>query len=339
MIDQEKFWRLPKTDRAKKYIEFENKLRLLGYDGQSQSLLKCGKSLVVGDYAEMTVKIYNNSESQTTWYGGYYGSGYFGSSYGLGSSYQTSILPREMSYKVIQSVANMVQLYVDDNKNSYLELKDIFDSEKNSINMFMTDKKGLEAIKSGGTYKEFKGKINTLKISGHVQTAKGCIRTIRALQRVCRVLDMQELTIDTIQEYDSLFKDSELERIILNKTSKNKVIKFNSVFKGCSKLEQIDLNGLDLSKVEEMCETFKDCVKLKNVDFQHQLDNNESLQNIEGLFQGCESLGSINFGGFNSTQGLNPAFHVFDRVNPDIKLRTISDDIKKYLENRKKNSK
>lgn len=339
MIDQEKFWRLPKTDRAKKYLDLENKLNILGYTGQIQSLVKCGKSLVVGDYDEMTVKIYNTSESQTTWYGGYYGSGYFGSSYGLGSSYQTSILPREMSYKVIQSVAKIVQLYVDDNKNSRLELKDIFDSEKNYINVYITDRKGLETLKNGGTYSGFNEKINTLKISGHISHAKGCIRTIRALQKICRVLDMQELIIDNIPDYDSLFENSELEKVILNKTSKGKVLKFNTVFSGCSRLEEIDFNGLDLSKVQEMCGTFKNCRKLRKIDFKHSLDDNECLYNIEDLFQGCTNLESINFGEFKTIHELKPAFHVFDKVNPEVKLCTISDDIKKYLENRRRNSK
>lgn len=323
-------------------MDYENKLIVLGYDGTDRSLLRCGRSLVIGEYVQTKVTIYNTQTySQSSWYDVYYG---------LGNNYQTSVIPRESSYTQLQSKLKQVILFVDQEGNSIIKLDDIFDTEDNIINWYIIDRNGVDTLKSGGNYIGYEGKIKTLKVLGNIEDQSSCFKTIKTLQNLCETLDLQELTIQNITSYTDWFKSSRFKKIILNKTGSeqqqekekslstvNKVVKFDGVFQNCINLEEIDFNGIDLQQVEDTQQAFKNCEKLRKVDFGQSLDNNNRLHYVEEMFKYCRSLEEINFREFSETQELRPSFHVFDRVPQSMRLITKNKDLIKFLENSRKN--
>lgn len=322
-------------------MDYENKLIVLGYDGTGRSLLRCGRSLVVGEYAQTKVTIYNTQTySQSSWYDVYYG---------LGNNYQTSVIPRESSYNQLQSKLKQIILFVDQEGNSIIKLDDIFDIENNIISWYIIDRNGVDTLKSGGNYIGYEGKIKTLKVLGNIEDQSSCFKTIKTLQNLCETLDLQELTIKNISSYTDWFKSSRFKKIILNKTgyeqqqeksslsAVNKIVKFDGVFQNCINLEEIDFNGIDLQQVEDTQQAFKNCEKLRKVDFGQSLNNNNRLHYVEEMFKYCVSLEEINFGGFSETQELRPSFHVFDRVPQSMRLITKNKDLIKFLENSRKN--
>lgn len=322
-------------------MDYENKLIVLGYDGTDRSLLRCGRSLVIGEYAQTKVTIYNTQTySQYSWYDVYYG---------LGNNYQTSVIPRESSYNQLQSKLKQIILFVDQEGNSIIKLDDIFDIENNIISWYIIDRNGVDTLKSGGNYIGYEGKIKTLKVLGNIADQSSCFKTIKTLQNLCETLDLQELTIKNISSYTNWFMSSRFKKIILNKTGSeqqqeknslstvNKVVKFDGVFQNCINLEEIDFNNIDLQQVEDTQQAFKNCEKLRKVDFGQSLNNNNRLHYVEEMFKYCVSLEEINFGGFSETQELRPSFHVFDRVPQNMRLITKNKDLIKFLENSRKN--
>lgn len=323
-------------------MDYENKLIVLGYDGTDKSLLRCGRSLVIGEYAQTKVTMYNTQTySQSSWYDVYYG---------LGNNYQTSVIPRESSYTQLQSKLKQIILFVDQEGNSIIKLDDIFDIENNIISWYIIDRNGVDTLKSGGNYIGYEGKIKTLKVLGNIEDQSSCFKTIKTLQNLCETLDLQELTIKNISSYTNWFMSSRFKKIILNKTgleqqqekekslsAVNKVVKFDGVFQNCINLEEIDFNDIDLQQVEDTQQAFKNCEKLRKVDFGQSLNNNNRLHYVEEMFKYCRSLEEINFGGFSETQELRPSFHVFDRVPQSMKLITKNKDLIKFLENSRKN--
>lgn len=325
-------------------MDYENKLIVLGYDGTDRSLLRCGRSLVIGEYAQTKVTIYNTQTySQSSWYDVYYG---------LGNNYQTSVIPRESSYTQLQSKLKQIILFVDQEGNSIIKLDDIFDIENNIISWYIIDRNGVDTLKSGGNYIGYEGKIKTLKVIGNIEDQSSCFKTIKTLQNLCETLDLQGLTIKNISSYTKWFMSSRFKKIILNKTGSeqqqekekqeslfnvNKVVKFDGVFQNCINLEEIDFNGIDLQQVEDTQQAFKNCEKLRKVDFGQSLNNNNRLHYVEEMFKYCKSLEEINFGEFSETQELQPSFHVFDRVPQSMRLITKNKDLIKFLENSRKN--
>lgn len=323
-------------------MDYENKLIVLGYDGTDRSLLRCGRSLVIGEYTQTKVTIYNTQTySQSSWYD---------VSYGLGNNYQTSVIPRESSYNQLQSKLKQIILFVDQGGNSIIKLDDIFDVENNIISWYIIDRNGVDTLKSGGNYIGYEGKIKTLKVLGNIEDQSSCFKTIKTLQNLCETLDLQELTIKNINSYTDWFKSSRFKKIILNKTGSkqqqkkekglfavNKIVKFDGVFQNCINLEEIDFNGIDLQQVEDTQQAFKNCEKLRKIDFGQSLDNNNRLHYVEEMFKYCKSLEEINFGNFSETQELRPSFHVFDRVPQSMRLITKNKDLIKFLENSRKN--
>lgn len=323
-------------------MDYENKLIVLGYDGTDRSLLRCGRSLVIGEYVQTKVTIYNTQTySQSSWYDTYYG---------LGNNYQTSVIPRESSYNQLQSKLKQVILFVDQEGNSIIKLDDIFDIENNIISWYIIDRNGVDTLKSGGNYIGYEGKIKTLKVIGNIEDQSSCFKTIKTLQNLCETLDLQELTIKNISSYTKWFMSSRFKKIILNKTGSkqqqdkenslftvNKIVKFDEVFQNCINLEEIDFNDIDLQQVEDTQQAFKNCEKLRKVDFGQSLDNNNRLHYVEEMFKYCKSLEEINFGEFSETQELQPSFHVFDRVPQSMRLITKNKDLIKFLENSRKN--
>lgn len=323
-------------------MDYENKLIVLGYDGTDRSLLRCGRSLVIGEYVQTKVTIYNTQTySQSSWYDVYYG---------LGNNYQTSVIPRESSYTQLQSKLKQIILFVDQEGNSIIKLDDIFDIENNIISWYIIDRNGVDTLKSGGNYIGYDGKIKTLKVIGNIEDQSSCFKTIKTLQNLCETLDLQELTINNINSYTDWFKSSRFKKIILNKTGSeqqqdkqnslfavNEVVKFDGVFQNCINLEEIDFNGIDLQQIEDTQQAFKNCEKLRKVDFGQSLDNNNRLHYVEEMFKYCKSLEEINFGEFSETQELRPSFHVFDKVPQSMRLITKNKDLIKFLENSRKN--
>ena len=342
MLERSNKNRIPLQLKAKKYMDYENKLIVLGYDGTDRSLLRCGRSLVIGEYVQTKVTIYNTQTySQSSRYDAYYG---------LGNNYQTSVIPRESSYNQLQSKLKQIILFVDQEGNSTIKLDDIFDTENNIISWYIIDRDGVDTLKSGGNYIGYDGKIETLKVIGNIEDQSSCFKTIKTLQNLCETLDLQGLTIKNINYYTDWFKSSRFKKIILNKTGSeqqqkkekslsavNKVVKFDGVFQNCINLEEIDFNGIDLQQVEDTQQAFKNCEKLRKVDFGQSLNNNNRLHYVEEMFKYCRSLEEINFGNFSETQELRPSFHVFDRVPQSMKLITKNKDLIKFLENNRKN--
>lgn len=322
-------------------MDYENKLIVLGYDGTDKNLLRCGRSLVIGEYVQTKVTIYNTQTySQSSWYDIYYG---------LGNNYQTSVIPRESSYNQLQSKLKQIILFVDQEGNSIIKLDDIFDIENNIISWYIIDRNGVDTLKSGGNYIGYEGKIKTLKVLGNIEDQSSCFKTIKTLQNLCETLDLQELTIKNISSYTNWFMSSRFKKIILNKTGSeqqqekkslsavNKVVKFDGVFQNCINLEEIGFNNIDLQQVEDTQQAFKNCEKLRKVDFGQSLNNNNRLHYVEEMFKYCVSLEEINFGEFSETQELRPSFHVFDRVPQSMRLITKNKDLIKFLENSRKN--
>lgn len=342
MLERSNKNRIPLQLKAKKYMDYENKLIVLGYDGTDRSLLRCGRSLVIGEYVQTKVTIQNTQTySQSSWYDVYYG---------LGNNYQTSVIPRESSYTQLQSKLKQTILFVDQEGNSIIKLDDIFDAENNIISWYIIDRDGVDTLKSGGNYIGYDGKIETLKVIGNIEDQSSCFKTIKTLQNLCETLDLQELTIKNIKSYTKWFMSSRFKKIILNKTGSeqqqekqkslftvNKIVKFDGVFQNCINLEEIDFNDIDLQQVEDTQQAFKNCEKLRKVDFGQSLDNNNRLNYVEEMFKYCASLEEINFGEFSETQELRPSFHVFDRVPQRMKLITKNKDLIKFLENSRKN--
>lgn len=281
-------------------MDYENKLIVLGYDGTDRSLLRCGRSLVIGEYVQTKVTIYNTQTySQSSWYDAYYG---------LGNNYQTSVIPRESSYNQLQSKLKQIILFVDQ-EGKIKTLKVIGNIEDQS-SCFKTIKT-LQNLCETLDLQE----LTIKNINYYTDWFKS--------SRFKKII-LNKTGSEQQQEKKSLF-------------AVNKIVKFDEVFQNCINLEEIDFNGIDLQQVEDTQQAFKNCEKLRKVDFGQSLDNNNRLHYVEEMFKYCKSLEEINFGNFSETQELRPSFHVFDRVPQSMRLITKNKDLIKFLENSRKN--
>ena len=108
--------------------------------------------------------------------------------------------------------------------------------------------------------------------------------------------------------------------IFIKPTWKN----INHLFSGCDNLLSIDLSNITTSYIEKMSHTFENCTHLESINFSSfnssnvvSMDflfkgcknlwnitglerlNTSSLNNIEGMFVGCENLNEVNLSAFN----------------------------------------
>ena len=100
---------------------------------------------------------------------------------------------------------------------------------------------------------------------------------------------------------------AELKELDLSPLSSARPTNLWSLLNGCAKLETADLSEMNTAEVIDMAFLFNDCASLNSVKFGRSFVNS-NVEDLRGMFQGCESLASLDLRGFDTSSVKNMAW-------------------------------
>jgi len=188
----------------------------------------------------------------------------------------------------INNVTNISGLFQECNELESLNLSNFDTSKVNNINYMFNECHKL---------KEIKGIENF--ITNNIEDMTAIFQACYILKK----LDLSNFDTSKVKNMDSMFNDchtlKEIKGIENFKT--HNVVNFKGMFQECNELESLDLSNFETLNANNISLMFNECHKLKEIKGIENFNTN-NVTDMNGMFQGCKELESLNLSNFDTSK-------------------------------------